>query len=215
MTPNILNEKLKLLNPIAEIFELHLEKFGVCPKAAMWRNQERQQMRFEILAGIIAPEDLNGSITINDLGCGYGAFFSYFCKNKFMENSLYYGYDIATKMIDAAKHQISDPRAHFQKSSMALKTADYSIASGPFNYKINIQDTLWLKYVQESLKDLWLKSRKGLAFNMLNHKNPHPENNLFHADAEQFKYFCKEELSSKVCLIDDYDREDWTIYVHR
>jgi len=215
MVSDFLKEAPKWLHPIAVMFEHQLEKYGVSARAAMWRSEERQQMRFELLANIIAPEDLKGGITINDLGCGYGAFFDYFCHDLIMSDSRYYGYDIAEKMIDAAQSKITDPRAYFKQSLVALIAADYSFASGPFNYRMEVDETLWLKYVQESLIDLWSQSKKAMAFNMLNKEHARYQDHLYYADAEQFENFCKTELSANVTLKNDYDDEEWTIYVRR
>ncbi len=215
MVSDFLKEAPKWLAPIAVMFEYQLDKYGVNAEGAMWRSTERQQMRFDLLTKIIAPEDLNGSITINDLGCGYGAFFEYFCDDPMMNNSQYFGYDIAEKMIEAAESRIQDPRAYFRQSLVALVPASYSFASGPFNFKMAVDETLWLQYVKESLKDLWSKSLKGLAFNMLNSTHAHRQDGLYYADSKAFVKFCKTELSENVTLTDDYDDEEWMIFVRR
>ena len=215
MVSDILKEAPKWLAPIAVMFEYQLDKCGVSAEGAMWRSAERQQMRFDLLAKIITPKDLNGGITINDLGCGYGAFFEYFRDDPLMKGSQYYGYDIAEKMIEAAESGIQDPRAHFYQSLVAAVPAEYSFASGPFNFKMEVDETLWLRYVQESLKDLWAKTFKGLAFNMLNSTHAHHQDGLYYADSAAFVAFCQTELSENVTLINDYDDEEWMIFVRR
>ena len=215
MVSDLLKEAPKWLAPIAVMFDSQLEKYGVNPRGAMWRSAERQQMRFELLTKIIAPEDLNGDNTFNDLGCGYGAYFEYFRDDPIMNDSQYFGYDIAEKMIKAAKSRIQDPRVHFQQSLVASVSADYSIACGPFNFKLDVDETLWLRYVQDSLKDLWSKSNKALAFNMLNSTHARHQDGLFYADSAEFFRFCKTELSENVELINDYDDEEWAIFIRR
>ena len=215
MVSDFLKEAPKWLAPIAVMFDYQLDKCGVNAQGAMWRSKERQQMRFELLVSIIDPVDLNGGITINDLGCGYGAFFEYLQTDPIMNDSKFFGYDISEKMIEAAESLIDDPRAQFRQSLVALVSADYSFASGPFNFKMDIDETLWVKYVQESLKDLWSKSQKALAFNMLNNQHQHHQDGLYYADAAVFETFCKTELSENVTLINDYDDEEWTIFIRR
>jgi SAM-dependent methyltransferase len=215
MVSDLLKEAPKWLAPIAVMFDYQLGKYGVTPKGAMWRNEERQQMRFELLMKLIAPEDLNGGISINDLGCGYGAFFDYLQNDPVMTAGRYFGYDISEKMIEAACSRIHDPRAHFQQSLVALVPADYSFACGPFNFKMDADDGLWGRYVRDSLEDLWSKSSKGMAFNMLNVKYARHQDGLFYADPLEYEDFCKTALSQNVTLLTDYDDEDWTIFIRR
>lgn len=215
MVSDFLKEAPKWLAPIAVMYDYQLDKCGINAKGAMWRSKERQQMRFELLTSLIAPEDLKGGITINDLGCGYGAFFEYLRDDPVMENSQFFGYDISEKMIEACLSRIKDPRAQFHQSLVALIPADYSFACGPFNFIMEVDEKLWLQYVQESLLDLWQKSLKGLAFNMLNVNYHRHQEGLYYADPVDFEAFCKRELSEDVTLKTDYDDEEWTIFIRR
>ena len=215
MVSNFLKEAPQWLAPIAVMYDCQLDKCGINAEGAMWRSKDRQQMRFELLAKIISPKDLNGGITINDLGCGYGAFFEYLRDDPVMQKSEFYGYDISEKMIEACESRIQDPRAHFRQSLVALVPADYSFACGPFNFIMDVDQKLWLQYVRESLQDLWSKSLKGLAFNMLNVNYHRHQEGLYYADSAVFETFCKTELSENVTLINDYDDEEWTIFIRR
>ncbi|MEQ8192982.1 MAG: class I SAM-dependent methyltransferase [Rhodospirillales bacterium] len=215
MVSDILKEAPKWLAPIAVMFDYQLDRYGVTPKGAMWRNEERQQMRFELMMKLVAPEDLKGGITINDLGCGYGAFFDYLKNDPVLSAGMYFGYDISEKMIEAAQKRIRDPRARFQQSMIALMPADYSFACGPFNFKMDAGNDIWGHYVRDSLKDLWSKTLKGLAFNMLNIKYARHQDGLYYADPLEYEAFCKTALSANVTLLTDYDDEDWTIFIRR
>ncbi|MEL0107186.1 MAG: class I SAM-dependent methyltransferase [Rhodospirillaceae bacterium] len=215
MVSDFLKEAPKWLAPIAVMYDYQLDKCGINAKGAMWRSKDRQQMRFELLTKLIVPEDLNGGISINDLGCGYGALFEYLRDDPVMQDSQFYGYDISEKMIEACESRIQDSRAQFYQSLVALVPADYSFACGPFNFIMEVDQKLWLKYVQESLKDLWSKSLKGLAFNMLNVNYHRQQEGLYYADSGDFETFCKNELSENVTLMTDYDDEEWTIFIRR
>ena len=50
---------------------------------------------------------------------------------------------------------------------------------------------------------------------MLNSTHAHRQDGLYYADSKAFVKFCKTELSENVTLTDDYDDEEWMIFVKR
>ncbi len=71
-------------------------------------------------------------------------------------------------------------------------------------------------YIEASLKDLWAKTRKGLAFNMLcAATKSRKEHDLYYADWRVFHDFCVKELSPHVSVLRDYHLAEWTIHVRR
>ncbi|MDP6120862.1 MAG: methyltransferase domain-containing protein, partial [Rhodospirillales bacterium] len=151
VTPGLLSDAPKLLAPVATVYDLQLDHHGIEARGVLWRNEENQRMRFEVLAGIIEAEDDKGGITVNDLGCGYGAFFTFLEDRPAMTDGRYYGYDISEDMVKAARQSIQDRRVTFSHSLVATHYADYSFASGTYNLKLDNDEAAWKKYVKESL----------------------------------------------------------------
>ena len=216
MDPERLKETAKILAPIAALYRYRLLECGPTARGVFWKNESGQRLRFEVLLGVIDVEDEQGGITITDLGSGYGAFFEFLADQPVMQNSRYYGYDISGAMVLTAQRRIHDSRATFEQSMLATREADYSFVSGTYNMKLDESDRDWAAYVEESLKELWSKTRKGLAFNMLctTTKN-RKEKDLYYADWKVFRDFCEKELSPHVTVLRDYPLAEWTIYVHR
>lgn len=204
----------RLLKPISEIYTHRLRERGATSGGVFWSSPEEQSLRYEVLAGIIAEQDLNGGIEINDLGCGYGAFFSQFKDEPFMQGSHFYGYDITPSMIKKARDLHTDPRAAFSLSPVATREADYSVVSGTYNMCLDATDKEWADYVMDSIDALWSMSRKGLAFNMLDGSKRSRVDDIFYADPREFLDFAK-EMTPHVTFIDDYPLAEWTIYMKR
>ena len=153
-------------------------------------------------------------MSINDLGCGYGAMFDFLADLPFMKDGRYRGYDITDDMVECCRQRITDPRASFEHGPRATKIADYSFVSGTYNLRLDIPDEAWLDYIQRSLRDLATMSRKGLAFNMLSHdRSKGPQKTLYYAQPEPLYDFCLRAISPHVTLVTDYPLAEWTIWI--
>lgn len=203
----------KFLRDISQVFSFRVRTFGNTPAGVLWKNSEGQQLRFEVLFGLLVDLPPSAPVSINDFGCGYGAMHDFLLGIPSMAGMSYFGYDISREMINTAKLHNHDRRATFSESSEIKTPADFTFVSGTFNLRLDVEDGPWSTYVMSTLNQLWSKSGKGLAFNMLNKNNPNQEIGLYYANAEEYMDFCK-TLSSNVTLIDNYHLDEWTIFVH-
>lgn len=213
--PSILARVPELLSPVVKAYRRRLLEFGATPQGVFWRNQTNVDKRFEVLLRIFDDAALAGEITVNDLGCGYGAFFSVLQSHPALRGSRYIGYDVCTDMLDAAEKRIRDPRATFVRSAAPTETADYSFASGTFNLKLQASERPWADYVKALLALLWQKTGKGLAFNMLDIRQKRAGDGLFYADPGDFADFCRTSMSPRLELVENYGLPDWTMLIRR
>lgn len=201
------------LRALAALYGRRVDRLGPCPEAVLWSCPDNQRRRFVLLAGIIAPEAR--AVSINDVGCGYGALFEFLARHPALEGGRYRGYDVCPEMVRAARTRIPDRRARFVVAPGADRDADYAFVSGTFNINPGLSKAAWRDYVQESLAALWARTRRGLAFNMLDAARPVFDPPLYHADALEFFEFCTRELSANVTLMPTRPLPDWTIWVRR
>ena len=213
MVSDILRKAPEFLSPIAVAYGERLKECGAEARGVFWRTNEGQRLRFEVLMGVV-DEGAEG-ITVNDLGCGYGAFFDFLAELPVLQGGRFFGYDICEQMVDAARQRISDPRASFTQSLVAMRRADYSFVSGTFNMQLDVRPRAWEKYVRASLQHLWSKTTRGLAFNMLSIYGNKRIADLFYADPRPYFDFCMRELSPNVTLLHDYPVQEWTLLVRR
>ena len=204
----------KFLRDISQVFSFRVRTFGDTPAGVLWKNSEGQQLRFEVLFGLLVDQPPSDPVSINDFGCGYGAMFDFLLNIPSMAGMNYFGYDISREMINSAKQHNHDKRATFSEASKIETPADYTFVSGTFNLNLDVDDGLWSTYVKSTLNQLWSMSNKGLAFNMLDISHPDQEIGLFYANAEEYMSFCR-TLSTNVNLIDNYHLNEWTIFIHR
>ncbi len=204
-----------LLKPLELIFNQAIKEYGPNHKAVAWKNEERQQRRFQIFAGLLSGVSGKDDYIINDLGCGYGAMFEAFKDLSELRKGRYIGYDISDEMVRTAKKRIPDSRTTFIQSYYATEEADFSFVSGTYNMKLHQRNHIWRDYVEENLKQLWSKTRAGLGFNMLSIQNPDREKTLFYADPEYFYAFCRTNLSEKIRLVNRLEPEEFVILIMR
>ena len=208
-------ETPNLLKPVASSFEWSINKYGPNHRAVAWRNEERQLRRFQIFVGLLSYDTGRDDITVNDLGCGYGAMFSTFSDLPQFRDGTYFGYDISETMVKVARKQVTDPRAIFIRNHEATERADYSFVSGTYNMKMKANGKEWREYVEENLIQLWSKTRIGMGFNMLNTKSHLREDTLYYADPSHFKEFCLKHLNGHVRMVDTLHPDEFVIFVRK
>lgn len=203
------------LEGVSRLYTQSLQEHGLAPKAVGWRDEATHRLRFERLAQLIDLRPGGPRFSVNDLGCGYAAMFSYLDALPGGRLAGYYGYDISDEMLAAARRAVTDSRAVFIKSESPTHEADYSFVSGTFNVKLESSNEVWGDYVRETLLALAAKSRRGMAFNLLSTYVDWKQDHLFYADPLAFFDFCKRNISRYVSLLHDYPLFEWTILVRK
>ena len=207
------DEQNNLFEEVACYYSEKLAEFGDTPRGVDWNGKESQFLRFKQLLKIV---DTNSPFSLNDLGCGYGALLEYLNKGRL--DFRYIGYDISSAMIDTAKSRYSQiPNVQFIKSSNIKEIADYCVASGIFNVKLNYSDNEWWEYLTTTLDMLHNTSHKGFAFNCLTLYSDAEKmrNYLYYADPCVLFDLCKRRYSRNVALLHDYGLYEFTIAVKK
>ncbi len=209
------NESCIDLTPVIERFQARVKHFGAHHYGVLWSNAEQQIRRFQLLAQVVTDSDLDGGLRIADFGCGYGAMYLWLKDESMMKNSSYIGYDITPEMIQVCKETILDKEAHFIHSDEILHAADYVFVSGTFTLKCDMEVDAWENFILSSLKQLWRKSKKGLAFNFLSDQQAVHDPELYYASAEKIREFCKVEMSESTRVVTDTSMQEFTVLVNR
>lgn len=199
----------KRLDGVRELYEKSLAEHGATPPGVGWRDDASHALRFEQLAQLIEP---GTPATINDLGCGYGAFLD-FLGERGVAVAHFRGFDISERMLGEAKRR--HPSAQWILGSRLDAEADYSFASGIFNVRLAESDADWRAHVEATLDDLARCSRRGFAFNSLTTHVDYREPHLFYGDPCAFFDLCMRRYSRKVALLHDYPLYEWTLLVRK
>ena len=208
------NNKTSLLDEVATYYAEKLAEHGDTPRGVDWNGEESQMVRFAQLCKIIDPETPNFSL--NDLGCGYGALLHYLRDNH--ANCTYLGVDVSQEMIKVAEQRYAAAdQARFITSAEPDLLADYGVASGIFNVRLERSDAEWFDYVQATLDVLNRTSSLGFAFNCLTSYSDEDKKRdfLFYADPCVLFDLCKRRYSRQVALLHDYGLYEFTILVRK
>jgi SAM-dependent methyltransferase len=192
-----------------------LLQFGNSAQGVGWKNESAQTIRFEQLVKVISSEK---GFSINDLGCGTGAFFNYLNKRKV--DFTYRGYDIMDDMVSRAISSVGNNSSCYFSTiidASEMELANYTVASGIFNLKFSRTNEDWLQYIFDTITVMNEKSIDGFAFNALTRYSD-PEfrkEELYYSDPLLFFDFCKKTFSNNVALLHDYNHYDFTILVRK
>lgn len=196
-------------------FTEKLEIHGPIAKGVDYNGEEAQAIRFAELVRVVDPSK---PFTITDYGCGYGAMFDYLQKKDWQFE--YYGVDLIEKMVIAGHETHKNfSNAHFTTDEKEIPVADYLVAAGIFNIKLESPYDVWQDFVLETLPRMNALCSKGFSFNMLTKysdedrmaKRP----DLFYGDPLLYFDFCKRNFSRNVALLHDYSLYDFTIIVRK
>jgi SAM-dependent methyltransferase len=201
-----------LIKSIENYYSNKIRQYGNTPKGVDWKDDSSQLIRFVQVLKII---DRDNNFTINDLGCGYGALYQ-FMKNKY-KNFQYHGIDISKNMIESALSNLKFDNASFEISNTPESIADYSVASGIFNVKLNANNNDWLSYIKKTLEIMNKKSIKGFSFNCLSIYSDKDKmrDDLYYADPLILFDYLKKEYSKNVSLLHDYNLYEFTMLVKK
>jgi SAM-dependent methyltransferase len=184
------------------------EQHGATAAGVDWRDEASQMLRFEQLLRVVVPAS---GTSLNDYGCGYGALAAYLDEGDLTVD--YVGFDVSPSMVQHARATF--PQRRFVTSEEELPVADYTVASGIFNVKLDAEPAAWREYVIETITRLRAHSRRGLAFNMLtSYSDPdRMRDDLYYGDPSFFFDWCERNLSRHVALLHDYGLWEWTVLV--
>ena len=202
-----------ILSRVRRYYDAKIEMHGATAQGVDWNSTESQQMRFEKLIQVI---DRASAFTIDDFGCGYGALAKYLEKEA--KPMRYVGFDISPHMIATAMElNTGISWIHFVNQQSDLPQADYAVASGIFNVKLDTPLAEWESYLTRTLADINSLSRRGFAVNFLTkYSDPgfmRPD--LYYADPLFFFDYCRVNYSRYVTLLHDYPLYEFTILVRK
>jgi SAM-dependent methyltransferase len=202
-----------ILETVAHYYAERLRRFGSTPQGVDWNSADSQTLRFGRLLQVL---DGDGDVSINDYGCGYGALVDYIGGTG--RRVTYCGFDISEPMIEAARaRHAGNTWCSFVADPTRLLPADYTVASGIFNVKLDHGVDTWREYVMQTLTTLDSLSTHGFAFNMLSTYSDQEKrrDDLYYADPLQMFDICKRRFSPRVSVLHDYPLYEFTLIVRK
>jgi SAM-dependent methyltransferase len=201
-----------ITDKVGRYYSGRLREHGASARGADWNSQESQELRFAQLARVLPDR---GSCSVIDYGCGYGALVG------FLEAAGvdfdYQGFDVSGDMIERARQDHGGPRRRYTTSAGELVPAEFTVASGIFNVKLDTDTAAWETYVRHTLSAVDALSTRGFSFNMLTSYSDadRMRGDLYYGDPCIFFDLCKRAFSKQVALLHDYGLYEFTILVRK
>jgi SAM-dependent methyltransferase len=206
-------EHSEIKKKVATYYGAKLESHGPSARGVDWNSEESQILRFRQFLMLF---DKSSHFTINDFGCGYGRLFEFLSEEGY--DFEYWGLDFCEPMIAAAAARYGAyANCHFIVREETAPLADYSVASGIFNVKLDTPRSEWESYVFDTLEKMNQRSRKGFGFNVLtSYSDPdHMRQDLYYSDPCLLLDHCVRNFSRHVALMHDYGLYEFTLLVRK
>ena len=203
-----------LLQGVADYYSDKLAQHGPVARGVDWNGEAGQETRFRQLLRIVDDPDV--LFSINDLGCGYGALIEHL-EGRFPRFD-YRGFDIAPSMVECSRERYgSRENASFAVAAVPDRIADYTVASGILNVRLNSPSAEWERHVSETLDVMSEASRRGFAFNCLTSYSDvdRMKASLHYMNPANTFDLCMRRYSRNVALLHDYTLYEFTILVRK
>jgi SAM-dependent methyltransferase len=201
-----------LLGRVERYYSGRFADHGPTARGVDWNSPESQELRFAQLLRVC--EGAEQPFSLNDYGCGYAALVPYLERHRY--DVRYRGFDISEPMLEHARRNYERPPAvTFVSREAELEPADYTLASGIFNVRLDVPEAEWTDYVERTIDTLAALSMRGFAFNMLtSYSDPdRMRPDLYYGDPCALFDRCKRRYSRHVALLHDYGLWEFTIIV--
>jgi len=203
--------KIDIKKNVSDYYSEKIKLHGATSAGVDWNGKESQYVRFDQLSKVIQ----NDTFSILDYGCGYGEYINYLkgTNSKYQ----YKGFDISEEMIKSAIALNGNDQSCFFSKESELKSYDYTVASGIFNVRNEVNDKEWLAYILDELSLLNKLSNKGFSFNALTKYSDkeYLKDYLYYADPLFLFDYCKQHFSRNVALLHDYELYEFTLIVKK
>lgn len=202
-----------ILADVRSYFDDKISKFGPTHFGVGWNSAESQMLRFEQFLHLFGRQT---RFSLNDIGCGYGGLLD-FLHSKSIDVD-YLGTDVSNIMIEEAlKLHATGDRVCFEVSAKTERIADYAVASGIFNVRMDVAHDDWTAHVLATVDAMHRSSRNGFAFNVLTKYSDKERmrDDLYYADPGFLFDLCKTTYSRNVALLHDYDLYEFTVIVKK
>lgn len=201
----------RVLEPVARYYADKLRRHGTTARGVDWNSPDSQDQRFTELLRVCRGDR---TASINDYGCGYGALAVRLRRDGY--HGPCRGYDVAPEMVAAAEGQagvLDDCR--FTSDPRELTAADYTVASGIFNVRLEASVDEWERHVRDTIDRLAALSLRGFAFNMLtSHADAdRMRADLYYGDPAAWLTYCLRRFPRSVALLHDYQLYEFTMLV--
>lgn len=209
---------LRFRKLITGVYTKRFQKYGRQPSGVYWSDKDRQLSRFSIILNQVAAVLPKGSVSIADVGCGYGAL-AHHLRNGVNSDYIRYhytGYDINPTLIRACRGAPGIPSKQFKLGDCPSEVVDFSVMSGTYNMSVTRDLDHWETYILDCLERCWRYSRHGMVFNLLSADYSYiSEGMLYHSNIHKIRRYCRSNFGATRIIREARLPSDATLVVVR
>jgi SAM-dependent methyltransferase len=211
----------KVENNLKENYQKSFQAFGPTLRGLDWENEVNAQLRYENMLKLVLPVIQKGlSITILDVGCGYGRFLDYLNKclgKQIVEKQIdYTGIDPVQEMVAHCKENHS--KSQFFCSSLFEWNSDlkydYVFCNGILTKKCSSTLVEMSIFTKEVVKRLYDLCEKGLYFNLFSNQVNWFENEAYYCSPVEMLAFCL-QITPFLNLNHTLPKHEYFIYLYK
>ncbi len=189
-------------------------RHGATPLGVDWSCTPTQYLRFLQLLKLCGDAT---RFSLDDLGCGYGALLAYLDEYHPDCEVDYLGIDLSPAMLRRARRKWRGrDGVRFALGHASPRVADFCIASGIFNIKLDQPLDRWERFVTETLSTMAGHVRHGFAVNFMAPGPPSQSSPwLYCSPASRWEDYCARELGMAVEIVSDYGMQEYTMLARK
>lgn len=199
---------------IAEHYKKCFEDHGDNHLGVDWPKYEDTLTRYKVMLEIIDEKE---EVSLLDFGCGAAHLYEFMLREKKEKYIKYSGLDINENFYDHCVKKY--PEVDFFLKDINFDTEipnfDYIVCNGTFTEKRELSYEEMFNFMSTSLKNLWSKTNKGIAFNVMSKLVDWERDDLFHVSMDEIGLFLKNNLSRNFVIRNNYKLYEYTIYVYK
>lgn len=205
-----------ITNSLKKHYESKFEQYGESSQGVDWGDdQAKLDLRYEKMLNLFKDE--GDSISVLDVGCGFGGFLDYLLKYKKLNS--YVGIDVVEDMVKKAQKRFSEDKAVFRcENFLEAKfdnKPDFVVCNGILTQKLDTPAIEMDKFAHKMIRKMFELSNKGVAFNVMSTKVNFFANNLYYRNPSELLSWCMSELTTKIKLDHSYPLYEYTIYLYK
>jgi SAM-dependent methyltransferase len=200
---------------IVEHYEECLARHGDNHLGVDWPNSEDANIRYHVMLELV--RDTNSTASLLDFGCGASHLYPVLLASGHSRLS-YAGLDASTAFYELSRSKYPNNQYYcldVLSEADALPMHDYVVMNGVFTEKRSMTHKQMLDYFHRTIKTVYGKARKGLAFNVMSKLVDWERDDLFHLALDDLAAFVVKELGRNFVIRNDYGLYEYTVYVYK
>jgi hypothetical protein len=196
-------------------YEDCLKLYGDSHLGVDWPVEGDVIKRYRVMLDII--REGNEYVSLMDFGCGAAHLYDYIKKNN-MSRIEYSGLDASEKFIELCKNKyplISFRHLDIIQDGADFPEVDYIIMNGVFTEKRSMSFEEMFEYFSLIIKRIYIRARKGVAFNVMSKHVDWEREDLFHVPFDKMAIFINKNFGRNFIIRNDYGLYEYTVYIYR